>query len=468
MTTLSGVSTTRCHSSGDTPFPLTPHTLVTPLFPLTPHTLVTPLFPLTPHTLVTALPRCPRVTPLPSVPIIVVNRTHPEQRADPFTPAGVVACLLRLGWLIRRDEQDTHEMFYVLVSTLQEEPPPLAFSADGLRAGDGPVEADTGEALVDWGALGARMRGDARDICGAGVPGGGGAERRRGGRKTRREDGAGRVVGQNGAVIVRPENGGGVGAVSGASKDSNAGVCDTGAGSVPRENGDSASMPDSGDGRAASQVPDERGDTAEVSNSADDPACVDQTPPPRTSPTHCHSTEPSPTANGRPEVGSQQEVTNRESGATVDGPTSVNGPAVAGCPAAAACLEAAGRPTPDVSSRPSAARSPPEGLASPVSPSASPVSPSASPVSPVVSPPVSGVVGRRQLRGVVHRVHAAGAPSWRGLAGPLRSPFTGTVSTQLVCQACGHKVRPHQAGLPGLRTQGEAPPGWSARPADTR
>ena len=99
----------------------------------------------------------------------VVNRTHPEQRADPFTPAGVVACLLRLGWLIRRDEQDTHEMFYVLVSTLQEEPPPPpALSAAGLRAADAPIEADTGEPLVDWGALGARMRSDARDICGAG------------------------------------------------------------------------------------------------------------------------------------------------------------------------------------------------------------------------------------------------------------------------------------------------------------
>ena len=206
------------------------------------------------------------------MPITVVNRTHPEQRADPFTPAGVVACLLRLGWLIRRDEQDTHEMFYVLVSTLQEEPPPLAFSADGLRAGDGPVEADTGEALVDWGALGARMRGDARDICGAGVPGGGGAERRRGvgGRKTPRGDGAGRVVGQNGAVIVRPENGGGVGTVSGASKDSDAGGCDADAGSVPRENGDMASVPDSGAGRAASQSVDERGDTAAVSNTADE------------------------------------------------------------------------------------------------------------------------------------------------------------------------------------------------------
>ncbi|KAF0287614.1 Ubiquitin carboxyl-terminal hydrolase 30 [Amphibalanus amphitrite] len=52
--------------------------------------------------------------------IQVVNRTHPEQRADPFTPAGVVTCLLRLGWLIRRDEQDTHEMFYVLCAVRWE------------------------------------------------------------------------------------------------------------------------------------------------------------------------------------------------------------------------------------------------------------------------------------------------------------------------------------------------------------
>ncbi|XP_037091007.1 ubiquitin carboxyl-terminal hydrolase 30 homolog [Pollicipes pollicipes] len=95
--------------------------------------------------------------------IHVVNRTHGELRADPFTPAGVLACLSSLGWLIHSEEQDTHEMFYVLISTLQEEPaapPPL--SADSLRAP---------------GAEGATGRGGADDGAGAWSQGAGGRRR---------------------------------------------------------------------------------------------------------------------------------------------------------------------------------------------------------------------------------------------------------------------------------------------------
>ncbi|XP_043226750.1 ubiquitin carboxyl-terminal hydrolase 30-like [Amphibalanus amphitrite] len=317
--------------------------------------------------------------------IQVVNRTHPEQRADPFTPAGVVTCLLRLGWLIRRDEQDTHEMFYVLVSTLQEEPPPAAaLSADGLRAGEGPVEADTGEPLVDWGALGARMRGDARDICGAGLTRGGAGV-------TSGAPGTGRNGGGKRPVSLgrqkrskRMETVAGNDVQSPSMPDGVTGPCDAVADRLPRENGDSASTPASDDDGGAAVSPDERGDQLKVSTASTDPASISRGGAQATSPESRPATDSSSHAAA---------VTN-----------SLPGP----------------------SGAPAATKSPTE-----------------SSTSPMASSPATGTsrgaVGRRQLQGIVHRVRGVGAPGWRSSPSALRSPFTGTVSTQLVCQACGHK-----------------------------
>lgn len=51
----------------------------------------------------------------------VVNGTHPTLRADPYSPGAVLRALHALGWVIPPDEHDAHELFHVVLSSLEEE-----------------------------------------------------------------------------------------------------------------------------------------------------------------------------------------------------------------------------------------------------------------------------------------------------------------------------------------------------------
>uniref|UniRef100_U5ETS9 ubiquitinyl hydrolase 1 n=1 Tax=Corethrella appendiculata TaxID=1370023 RepID=U5ETS9_9DIPT len=66
----------------------------------------------------------------------VVNGTHPTLRGDPYSPGAVIRALQSLGWIIPEHEQhDTHELFLVLVSSLEEQstkPKKLGCLSDAL------------------------------------------------------------------------------------------------------------------------------------------------------------------------------------------------------------------------------------------------------------------------------------------------------------------------------------------------
>lgn len=58
--------------------------------------------------------------------ISVINGTHVSIGQGPYAPADVMNALRRLGWAIPPGEQDAHELFHVLLTSLDEESPKLA------------------------------------------------------------------------------------------------------------------------------------------------------------------------------------------------------------------------------------------------------------------------------------------------------------------------------------------------------
>ncbi|XP_016968010.1 ubiquitin carboxyl-terminal hydrolase 30 homolog [Drosophila biarmipes] len=65
----------------------------------------------------------------------VVNGTHATLRGDPHSPGAVLRALNALGWVIPQEEHDAHELFHVLLSSLEEEairPHPLGCLSDAL------------------------------------------------------------------------------------------------------------------------------------------------------------------------------------------------------------------------------------------------------------------------------------------------------------------------------------------------
>ncbi|XP_070495803.1 ubiquitin carboxyl-terminal hydrolase 30 homolog [Chironomus tepperi] len=50
-----------------------------------------------------------------------VNGTHPTIRCDPTNPAAVIRALNSLGWVIPEQEHDPHELFHVILTSLEEE-----------------------------------------------------------------------------------------------------------------------------------------------------------------------------------------------------------------------------------------------------------------------------------------------------------------------------------------------------------
>ncbi|XP_016981215.1 ubiquitin carboxyl-terminal hydrolase 30 homolog [Drosophila rhopaloa] len=65
----------------------------------------------------------------------VVNGTHATLRGDPHSPGAVLRALNALGWVIPQEEHDAHELFHVLLSSLEEEairPQPLGCLSDAL------------------------------------------------------------------------------------------------------------------------------------------------------------------------------------------------------------------------------------------------------------------------------------------------------------------------------------------------
>lgn len=57
---------------------------------------------------------------------LVINGTHVSIGQGPYAPADVMNALRRLGWAIPPGEQDAHELFHVLLTSLDEESPKLA------------------------------------------------------------------------------------------------------------------------------------------------------------------------------------------------------------------------------------------------------------------------------------------------------------------------------------------------------
>ncbi|XP_067642016.1 ubiquitin carboxyl-terminal hydrolase 30 homolog [Eurosta solidaginis] len=51
----------------------------------------------------------------------VVNGTHSTLRGDPYSPGAVLRALHALGWAIPQEEHDAHELFHVMLSSLEEE-----------------------------------------------------------------------------------------------------------------------------------------------------------------------------------------------------------------------------------------------------------------------------------------------------------------------------------------------------------
>lgn len=57
--------------------------------------------------------------------ISVINGTHLSIDQDSYAPAEVMNALRKLGWAIPPGEQDAHELFHVLLTSLDEETPKI-------------------------------------------------------------------------------------------------------------------------------------------------------------------------------------------------------------------------------------------------------------------------------------------------------------------------------------------------------
>lgn len=51
----------------------------------------------------------------------VINGTHSSLRGDPYSPGAVIRALNGLGWVIPKEEHDAHELFHVMLASLEEE-----------------------------------------------------------------------------------------------------------------------------------------------------------------------------------------------------------------------------------------------------------------------------------------------------------------------------------------------------------
>lgn len=70
----------------------------------------------------------------------VINGTHTSLRGDPYSPGAVLRALNALGWVIPQEEHDAHELFHVMLSTLEEEahrPKQVGSLSDALPVGNG-------------------------------------------------------------------------------------------------------------------------------------------------------------------------------------------------------------------------------------------------------------------------------------------------------------------------------------------
>ena len=69
----------------------------------------------------------------------VINGTHTSLRGDPYSPGAVLRALNSLGWVIPEEEHDAHELFHVMLSTLEEEahrPKQVGSLSDALPIND--------------------------------------------------------------------------------------------------------------------------------------------------------------------------------------------------------------------------------------------------------------------------------------------------------------------------------------------
>ncbi|XP_017120253.1 ubiquitin carboxyl-terminal hydrolase 30 homolog [Drosophila elegans] len=79
----------------------------------------------------------------------VVNGTHATLRGDPHSPGAVLRALNALGWVIPQEEHDAHELFHVLLSSLEEEtirPQPLGCLSDALPSDNDETSSFAGTA----------------------------------------------------------------------------------------------------------------------------------------------------------------------------------------------------------------------------------------------------------------------------------------------------------------------------------
>uniref|UniRef100_A0A1B0FLG1 ubiquitinyl hydrolase 1 n=1 Tax=Glossina morsitans morsitans TaxID=37546 RepID=A0A1B0FLG1_GLOMM len=70
----------------------------------------------------------------------VINGTHATLRGDPYSPGGVLRALNSLGWVIPQEEHDAHELFHIMLSSLEEEahrPKQVGSLSDALPIGEG-------------------------------------------------------------------------------------------------------------------------------------------------------------------------------------------------------------------------------------------------------------------------------------------------------------------------------------------
>ncbi|KAH8338039.1 hypothetical protein KR059_003471 [Drosophila kikkawai] len=85
----------------------------------------------------------------------VVNGTHATLRGDPHSPGAVLRALNALGWVIPQEEHDAHELFHVLLSSLEEEairPQPLGCLSDALPLGTlGTTDNDDASSSIGLG-----------------------------------------------------------------------------------------------------------------------------------------------------------------------------------------------------------------------------------------------------------------------------------------------------------------------------
>ncbi|XP_037936400.1 ubiquitin carboxyl-terminal hydrolase 30 homolog [Teleopsis dalmanni] len=51
----------------------------------------------------------------------IINGTHSTLRGDPYSPGTIIRALNALGWVIPQEEHDAHELFHVMLASLEEE-----------------------------------------------------------------------------------------------------------------------------------------------------------------------------------------------------------------------------------------------------------------------------------------------------------------------------------------------------------